>query len=706
MANERFDPQMSSDKIWRGEDQERCITDDLDALEAGLSDKASGEHTHPEYAAASHTHSGYAAANHDHDGYAAENHGHTEYAPTEHEHSGYASIEHVHSDYADTEHTHSGYALAAHAHGQADIEGLISALAAKAEATHDHTLAQVVGLVAALAAKADLVDGKVPASQLPSYVSDIVNGTLVNATTFNNAAGTAVTPEADKLYNDTTTNKSYRWSGTQFVALNEGVALGETAATAYRGDRGKTAYDHSQNSTVHVTASQKTAWDGKAAGDHKHDALYAALNHLHGTTPVTTADEDIDTYTTPGVFSFAAAYAPINRPAGNTNGWLVVLPWSASSVTIKQIWIRHGTVNVNDHEIYVRTKTSSGWSTWAKIYTDKNPPTAAEVGAIAKGLQFTADNGGMEKTFYVADDTNLITELESLPIGFHTVYSQAAVEGNPNTTESFRCLLHKASSNIMWVLAFGTSGTIFSNYWNGGTWRGWREFYSDGHKPTAAEIGAISKDLQFTSDTGDVKENLSGQDVLAAIKAKAAGFYTFYTDSSTTNNPKATTGWRYLVHKTGANYAWVLAFGSEGSIYSNYLHGGSWVGWNVIYDAASATLWTGAKLMKSTETITPSKPLSKCRNGWIVEWSDYNNDSASAANTNFVQTPIYKRNVNGAWEGKNMMFPVPNYLSDDGATVSNAIKQLIVHDTKLVGHVANDKNTANLDVCIRAVYEF
>lgn len=37
-----------------------------------------------------------------------------------------------------------------------------------------------------------------------------------------------------------------------------GVKLGETAQTAYRGDRGKIAYDHSQNSSLHVTASQKT----------------------------------------------------------------------------------------------------------------------------------------------------------------------------------------------------------------------------------------------------------------------------------------------------------------------------------------------------------------------------------------------------------------------------------------------------------------
>lgn len=40
------------------------------------------------------------------------------------------------------------------------------------------------------------------------------------------------------------------------------------------------AYSHSQNGDVHVTAAQKAAWDGKAAGDHTHTG-YAAETHGH-----------------------------------------------------------------------------------------------------------------------------------------------------------------------------------------------------------------------------------------------------------------------------------------------------------------------------------------------------------------------------------------------------------------------------------------
>lgn len=93
---------------------------------------------------------------------------------------------------------------------------------------------------ALLADKADLVGGLVPASQLPGFVDDVLE--------YANLAAFPATGESGKLYVALDTNKTYRWSGSTYVALDEGVALGETSSTAYRGDRGKTAYDHSQTS--------------------------------------------------------------------------------------------------------------------------------------------------------------------------------------------------------------------------------------------------------------------------------------------------------------------------------------------------------------------------------------------------------------------------------------------------------------------------
>ena len=90
-------------------------------------------------------------------------------------------------------------------------------------------------------------NGLVPTTQLPSYVDDVVEGYLYSSKFYKESAHTTeITGETGKIYVDMSTNKTYRWSGSAFVVISETLALGETSSTAYRGDRGKTAYDHSQ----------------------------------------------------------------------------------------------------------------------------------------------------------------------------------------------------------------------------------------------------------------------------------------------------------------------------------------------------------------------------------------------------------------------------------------------------------------------------
>lgn len=80
--------------------------------------------------------------------------------------------------------------------------------------------------------------GKVPSSQLPSFVDDVLE--------YDKQSSFPTTGEAGKIYIAQDTNKTYRWSGSAYVEISASLALGETSSTAYRGDRGKTAYEHSQ----------------------------------------------------------------------------------------------------------------------------------------------------------------------------------------------------------------------------------------------------------------------------------------------------------------------------------------------------------------------------------------------------------------------------------------------------------------------------
>lgn len=86
--------------------------------------------------------------------------------------------------------------------------------------------------------KADLVDGQIPASQLPSFVDDVVE--------YNTKAQFPILGEPGKIYVDISTNLTYRWSGSAYAEISPSLALGETASTAFRGDLGKAAYDHAQ----------------------------------------------------------------------------------------------------------------------------------------------------------------------------------------------------------------------------------------------------------------------------------------------------------------------------------------------------------------------------------------------------------------------------------------------------------------------------
>ena len=104
--------------------------------------------------------------------------------------------------------------------------------------------------------------GKVPAAQLPSYVDDVIDGYLSGGKFYKESAHTTeIVPESEKIYIELESEKTYRWSGTAYVVISETLALGETASTAYRGDRGKIAYNHSQVAHAPANAEQNVQSD-------------------------------------------------------------------------------------------------------------------------------------------------------------------------------------------------------------------------------------------------------------------------------------------------------------------------------------------------------------------------------------------------------------------------------------------------------------
>ena len=73
----------------------------------------------------------------------------------------------------------------------------------------------------ALVAKANLVGGKVPASELPSYVDDVIEGYYYNGAFYSDSGHTnPITAETGKIYVDKSTESCYRWSGSQYIKIS------------------------------------------------------------------------------------------------------------------------------------------------------------------------------------------------------------------------------------------------------------------------------------------------------------------------------------------------------------------------------------------------------------------------------------------------------------------------------------------------------
>lgn len=179
--------------------------------------------------------------------------------------------------------------------------------------------------------------GRVPSSQLPSYVDDVVEGYLSGSKFYKESAHTTeIAGETGKIYVDLSTNKTYRWSGTAFVEISSSLALGTTSSTAFRGDYGNTAY-------THATAK------GSAFASGLYKITTNAQGHVTAATAVVKADivalgiPGEDTNTTysadrgvslvSGKFGHSNAAVTANTSGLNTNK---TLSWS-SAITLNTV---------------------------------------------------------------------------------------------------------------------------------------------------------------------------------------------------------------------------------------------------------------------------------------------------------------------------------------------------------------------------------
>ena len=137
---------------------------------------------------------------------------------------------------------------------QGALDGKVDKIAGKGLSTEDFTGAYKTVLDNLSTNYAPLVDGLVPAANLPSYVDDIIEAESKNKF--------PTTGESGNIYVALDTNLTYRWSGTGYVEISKSLALGFTESTAYPGNLGAEIYPLAINSIQSINDSQ-TSDDNK-----------------------------------------------------------------------------------------------------------------------------------------------------------------------------------------------------------------------------------------------------------------------------------------------------------------------------------------------------------------------------------------------------------------------------------------------------------
>lgn len=180
--------------------------------------------------------------------------------------------------------------------------------------------------------------GKVPSSQLPSFVDDVVE--------YANLAAFPVTGESGKIYVALNTNLTYRWAGSSYIEISPSLALGETIDSAYRGDRGKIAYDHSQLTSgnphnvtksdvglSNVVNSDTTTTANITDSSNKRFVTDAQLTVLGNTSGTNTGDQDLSGYATKNL-TLDRKTASYTLVSGDNNKLIEMNVATANNVTI------------------------------------------------------------------------------------------------------------------------------------------------------------------------------------------------------------------------------------------------------------------------------------------------------------------------------------------------------------------------------------
>ena len=296
-------------------------------------------------------------------------------------------------------------------------------------------------------------NGKVPSSQLPSYVDDVVQGYYSAAEfyqSYNEGSGnysTLITGETGKIYIDLHTNKTYRWSGSAFVEISASLALGETSSTAYRGDRGATAYSHaSQSGNVGANSS----------------GLYKITTDKYGhvTAATTVQKSDITGLGIPGsdttystVTASAAGLVPATPAGDATEGSTFVL--SAAGAGAGSSWVDGSTTFALSGHNHDSTYIKNAGAT-PKLNDGTTITQPAGDNAFSLKTNGTASDTGI---LWISEDSAYICNSGDSGYVFGVFDKDVTQNFSSENNAAFAVLQSSAGAKMKGTLTIGGSGS-------------------------------------------------------------------------------------------------------------------------------------------------------------------------------------------------------------------------------------------------------
>ena len=469
--------------------------------------------------------------------------------------------------------------------------------------------------------------GKVPSGQLPSYVDDVIEGYLYNGVFYKDTSyTTSIVGESGKIYIDLPTNKTYRWTGSVYGVISETIALGETSSTAYRGDRGKIAYDHSQSAHAPSNAQANVIETIKVNG-----------------TALTPNSKAVD-ITIPTI--------------GN------------GTITIKQGGTSKGTftTNQNGNTTIELTDTNTTYTAGDGLSLSGTTFSNNGVRSIATGTTngtiSVNTNGNISNIEVYGLKSAAYTNSSDYAAASHT-HSYLPLSGGTITSEAVAPLALKSTSS---------SGHSILQFISGETYLGALGFkgLNDPYFRTAE--GTFNTLIHSGNIRSQVVKGLSMNYVNNLDNATIGEL--FSSDFKATNIPSTNYATGLTIYNNQLKYNYQLAFSTYAEVFVRYKDSSAWQSWKQIAftdsNVASSSKWETPRTITLTGSVTGSVSIDGSQNVSLATTTNHTHTFASLTDK---PTTISGYGITDAYTASTIDSKLSGYLPLGGG-ILNANKSI------------------------------